>query len=58
MTDLLKHGVIIARYFSLYGLELDLWSSVLALPVTRQMHAQTGQLCTALKARLFGFLLS
>lgn len=32
MTDLWKHGVIIVRYFSLYGLELDLWSSVLALP--------------------------
>lgn len=32
MTDLLKHGMIIARYFSLYGLELNLWSSVLALP--------------------------
>lgn len=32
MTDLLKHGVIIACYFSLYGLELDLCSSVLALP--------------------------
>lgn len=32
MTDLLKHGVVIACYFSLYELELDLWSLVLALP--------------------------
>lgn len=41
MTDLLKHGVIIACYFSLYGLELDLCLQSLLSHVTRQMYAQT-----------------
>lgn len=58
MTDLLKHGVIIACYFSLYGMELDLCLQSLLSHVTRQMYAQTGLLCIALKTLLFGFLLS